>query len=132
MASSPASAWARSRGLTATGEEAGAVWRVTGMVEKPAVADAPSNLFIVGRYLLSPRIMALLASQTPGAGNEIQLTDAMVRLLEEEEMYAVVVDPNEGCDTGTPAAWAATNARMALADPVQRAAFVEALGGATF
>lgn len=119
-------------GTTATGEEPGAVWKVTGMVEKPAVADAPSNLFIVGRYLLSPRIMELLASQTPGAGNEIQLTDAMVRLLEEEEMYAVVVDPNEGCDTGTPAAWAATNARMALADPVQRAAFVEALGGATF
>jgi UTP--glucose-1-phosphate uridylyltransferase len=52
----------------------------------------------------------------------------MERLLEEEEMYALVVDPDEGCDTGTPAAWAATNARMALADDTQVEAFKEALG----
>ena len=112
-------------------EEPGAVWKVTGLVEKPAAEDAPSHLFIVGRYLLTPRIMELLANQGAGAGGEIQLTDAMERLLEEEEMYAVVVDPNEGCDTGTPAAWAATNARLALADPIQKAAFMEALGNAT-
>ena len=112
-------------------EEPGAVWKVTGLVEKPAAEEAPSHLFIVGRYLLTPRIMDLLANQGAGAGGEIQLTDAMERLLEEEEMYAVVVDPNEGCDTGTPAAWAATNARLALADPVQKAAFMEALGNAT-
>ena len=115
-------------GSTATGEEEGAVWKVTGLVEKPAPEDAPSHLFIVGRYLLTPRIMELLESQGAGAGGEIQLTDAMERLLAEEEMYAVVVDPLEGCDTGTPAAWAATNARMALSDPSQIAAFKEALG----
>lgn len=118
-------------GYDASGEEEGAVWKVTGMVEKPAPEDAPSHLFIVGRYLLSPRVMELLATQGPGAGGEIQLTDAMVRLLEEEEMYALVVDPSEGCDTGTPAAWAATNARVALSDPATRAAFVEALGPRT-
>ena len=112
----------------AQGEEEGAVWKVTGLVEKPSPEEAPSHLFIVGRYLLSPRIMDLLATQGTGAGGEIQLTDAMERLLEEEEMYALVVDPDEGCDTGTPAAWAATNARMALADPSQVAAFKEALG----
>ena len=115
-------------GMDAEDEQEGAVWRITGMVEKPSVEDAPSHLFIVGRYLLSPRIMDLLATQGTGAGGEIQLTDAMVRLLDEEEMYALVVDPDQGCDTGTPAAWAATNARMALADKSQRAAFVEALG----
>ncbi len=115
-------------GCDATGEDEGAVWKVTGLVEKPAPEDAPSHLFIVGRYLLSPRIMDLLATQGTGAGGEIQLTDAMERLLEEEEMYAVVVDPDKGCDTGTPAAWAATNARMALADETQVAAFKEALG----
>jgi UTP--glucose-1-phosphate uridylyltransferase len=104
------------------------VWKVTGLVEKPAPEDAPSHLFIVGRYLLTPRIMELLQTQGAGAGGEIQLTDAMQRLLAEEEMYAVVVDPLEGCDTGTPAAWAATNARMALSDPSQIAAFKEALG----
>ena len=119
---------------TLTGEEAqdieqeGAVWKVTGLVEKPAPKDAPSHLFIVGRYLLSPRIMDLLATQAAGAGGEIQLTDSMERLLDEEEMYALVVDPAEGCDTGTPAAWAATNARMALRDAAQREAFLEALG----
>lgn len=112
----------------ATGEQEGAVWRVTGLVEKPAPEDAPSHLFIVGRYLLSPRIMDLLATQGKGAGGEIQLTDSMERLLEEEQMYALVVDPDEGCDTGTPAAWAATNARLALRDPQMATAFKEALG----
>ena len=115
-------------GSDAEGEQEGAVWKVTGLVEKPSPEVAPSHLFIVGRYLLSPRIMGLLATQGPGAGNEIQLTDAMERLLAEEEMYALVVDPSEGCDTGTPAAWAATNARMALDDPAQADAFLEALG----
>ena len=115
-------------GSDATGENEGAVWKVSGMVEKPAREDAPSHLFIVGRYLLSPRTMDLLATQGVGAGGEIQLTDAMVRLLESEDMYALVVDPSEGCDTGTPAAWAATNARLALSDPEQESAFREALG----
>lgn len=115
-------------GTNACGEEEGAVWKVTGLVEKPKPEEAPSHLFIVGRYLLSPRIMDLLANQGTGAGGEIQLTDAMERLLEEEEMYALVVDPDQGCDTGTPAAWAATNARMALTDPTQVEAFKEALG----
>lgn len=112
----------------ASGEEEGAVWKVTGLVEKPKREEAPSHLFIVGRYLLTPRVMELLKTQTPGAGGEIQLTDAMQRLLADEEMYALVVDPDEGCDTGTPAAWAATNARMALADPASIDAFYEALG----
>ena len=115
-------------GVDAQGEEEGAVWKVTGLVEKPSPEEAPSHLFIVGRYLLSPRIMDLLATQGTGAGGEIQLTDAMERLLEEEEMYALVVDPDQGCDTGTPAAWAATNARMALSDATQIDAFKEALG----
>lgn len=107
----------------------GAVWKVSGLVEKPQPEDAPSRLFIVGRYLLSPRIMELLKSQTPGAGGEIQLTDAMERLLDEEEMFAVVVDPKRGCDTGTPLAWAATNARMAL-ESENNDEFRDALGHA--
>lgn len=109
-------------------EEPGSVLRLSGMVEKPAPEDAPTNLYIVGRYLLSPRVMELLQTQEPGAGGEIQLTDALERLLEEEEMYALVVDPAEGCDTGTPAAWVGTSARMALRDPAMREAFLEALG----
>ena len=72
--------------------------------------------------------MELLATQAPGAGNEIQLTDALVRLLADEEMYALVVDADEGRDTGTPAAWAGVNARAALEDPTTREAFLESLG----
>lgn len=108
-------------------EEPGAVWKVSGMVEKPAPELAPSHLFIVGRYLLTPRVMELLADQEPGAGNEIQLTDAMERSLAEEGMYAVVIDPAEGYDTGTPAGWIATNARMAAADERFSAAYAEAM-----
>ena len=106
----------------------GAVWRVTGMVEKPEPADAPTNLFMVGRYLLTSAVMRLLADQGAGAGGEVQLTDAMVRLLAEEEMYALVIDRSLGYDTGTPAGWIATNARMAAADPRMAAAFGEAMG----
>lgn len=85
------------------------VWKVNALVEKPALEDAPSNLAIFGRYLLSPRVMELLADVEPGAENEIQLTDALEALLKEEEMYALVVDPDEGFDTGNIDTWIATN-----------------------
>ena len=98
-------------------DEPGAVWRVSGLVEKPAAEEAPSNLYIVGRYLLSPLVMDLLADQEPGKGGEIQLTDAMARSLDREAMYAVVIDPLSGYDTGTPSGWIATNALMAASDP---------------
>ncbi len=98
-------------------DEPGAVWRISDLVEKPAVDESPSNLYIVGRYLLSARIMDLLADQEAGVGGEIQLTDAMARSLDVETMYAVVVDPLSGYDTGTPSGWIATNALMAAADP---------------
>lgn len=57
-------------------------------VEKPPRGEAPSNLAIMGRYILTPRIFALLETQEPGAGDEIQLTDAIQRLNEEESVYA--------------------------------------------
>lgn len=85
------------------------VWRVSSLVEKPAVKDAPSNLAVFGRYLLSPRVMELLADVEPGVGGEIQLTDALDALLREEEMYAFVIDPADGFDTGTVESWLATN-----------------------
>ena len=107
--------------------DAGAVWRVSGLVEKPAPEEAPSNLYIVGRYLLSPLVMDLLGDQTPGKGGEIQLTDAMARSLDREAMYAVVIDPLSGYDTGTPSGWMATNALMASEDPRFSGAFWEAI-----
>ena len=107
--------------------EPGAVWRVSGLVEKPDPAEAPSNLYIVGRYLLSPLVMDLLEDQAPGAGGEVQLTDAMARSLDREAMYAVVIDPLSGFDTGTPSGWMATNALMAASDPRFSGAFWEAV-----
>lgn len=88
------------------------VWKVNSLVEKPAVEDAPSNLAVFGRYLLTPRVMELLADAKPGAGNEIQLTDALDALLKEEEMYALVIDPEDGFDTGTVESWLDTNNRL--------------------
>ena len=107
--------------------EPGAVWRIGGLVEKPAPEAAPSNLYIVGRYLLSPLVMDLLADQQAGKGGEIQLTDAMARSLDREAMYAVVIDPLSGYDTGTPSGWIATNALMAASDPRFASAFWDAI-----
>lgn len=85
------------------------VWKISKLVEKPPVAEAPTNLAVFGRYLLSPRVMELLKEVKPGVGGEIQLTDALDALLAEEEMYALVVSPDDGFDTGTRESWLAAN-----------------------
>lgn len=58
------------------------------MVEKPKLEDAPSNFAVLGRYILEPEIFALLENQAPGAGNEIQLTDAIARLAKDKKVFA--------------------------------------------
>jgi len=63
-----------------------------GMVEKPALKDAPSNLKITGRYILQPELMGLLKDQAAGAGGEIQLTDAMARLMKQQNFHAFVYE----------------------------------------
>jgi UTP-glucose-1-phosphate uridylyltransferase len=64
------------------------VYRLNGMVEKPSIEKAPSQLAVLGRYILRPEIFEYLETQAPGAGNEIQLTDAIQRLLETQQVYA--------------------------------------------
>ncbi len=59
------------------------------MVEKPAPEDAPSNLIISGRYILQPAIFDKIATQNPGAGGEIQLTDAMLRVMQEQPFFGL-------------------------------------------
>ena len=77
-----------SYGIVGVGEPVGDdAFRLTGMVEKPAPKDAPSNLYISGRYILQPEIFDLLARGKRGAGNEIQLTDAMLTLAETQPFY---------------------------------------------
>ncbi|MGL6247776.1 MAG: UTP--glucose-1-phosphate uridylyltransferase GalU, partial [Culicoidibacterales bacterium] len=68
--------------------QAGRLVKLADMVEKPKQADAPSQMAVLGRYVLTPEIFDLLASQTPGAGNEIQLTDAIKRLMDRQAVYA--------------------------------------------
>lgn len=64
------------------------VYKVKGLVEKPAVEEAPSNVAILGRYIITPRIFKILEETKPGKGGEIQLTDALKTLVENEAMYA--------------------------------------------
>ena len=68
----------------------GDVVRITGLVEKPSVADAPSNLAVIGRYVLSPTVFDVLRTTPPGRGNEIQLTDAIQTLIATEPVHGVV------------------------------------------
>ena len=77
-----------SYGIVATDEFSNRRGRITAIVEKPSPADAPSNLAVVGRYVLSPRIFDLLEATRPGTGGEIQLTDAISALLAEESVLA--------------------------------------------
>lgn len=63
------------------------IYNCTGMVEKPKLEDAPSKQAIIGRYVLTPRIFALLEETRPGAGGEIQLTDGIKALLKEEKVF---------------------------------------------
>jgi UTP--glucose-1-phosphate uridylyltransferase len=70
----------------------GRLYSIEDLVEKPAPADAPSDLAIIGRYILTPGIFAELSSTGRGAGGEIQLTDALHRLLAKEPIYGYVFD----------------------------------------
>ncbi len=65
---------------------------VTGLVEKPPVADAPSNKIVSGRYILQPEVMRVLEDQGKGAGGEIQLTDAMARMIGTQPFHAVTFE----------------------------------------
>ena len=78
-----------SYGVIAPGEAKGALTEVTGLVEKPPVAEAPSNKILSGRYILQPEVMRVLESQGKGAGGEIQLTDAMARMIGTQPFHAV-------------------------------------------
>ena len=79
-------------GIVSLEKQDGRLNRMTGMVEKPAPGTEPSNLFISGRYILQPEIFALLAAQERGAGGEIQLTDAMARLMGLQDFHAYEYD----------------------------------------
>jgi UTP--glucose-1-phosphate uridylyltransferase len=76
-------------GILKVGRDDGRLVEVTGLVEKPAPKDAPSNLSIIGRYILMPEVIGYLARMERGAGNEVQLTDGMARLIGEQPFHGL-------------------------------------------
>lgn len=89
------------------------LYSVTGMVEKPRPGTAPSNLIILGRYLIQPEIFEILGQQGAGAGGEIQITDAMQRLMEEQPFYALEYD-GQSFDCGSKVGFLVANIAYAL------------------
>ena len=103
-------------GIVALEEQKGRLNKMTGMVEKPAPGTEPSNLFISGRYVLNPEIFDILATQERGAGNEIQLTDAMHTLMATQPFHALEYD-GVTYDCGDKLGWLRANVAMALKRP---------------
>ena len=117
-------------GIVALEKAEGRLNRMTGMVEKPAPGTEPSNLFISGRYVLNPEIFAILGDRHRGAGGEIQLTDAMHKLMDIQPFHALEYD-GITYDCGDKIGWLRANVAMALQRPdlagAARAAFTELL-----
>ena len=95
-------------GIIAPKSQNGALMEMSGMVEKPAIEDAPSNFSITGRYILQPEIFDLLAKTGKGAGGEIQLTDAMAELLGLQQFFALNF-AGESHDCGSKLGWLKAN-----------------------
>jgi UTP--glucose-1-phosphate uridylyltransferase len=111
-------------GIVGRGRAAGAGFEITEMVEKPARGKAPSNFYLNGRYILQPEIFDILANQARGAGNEIQLTDGMLKLKGSQSFFAY---PYLGrvFDCGSPEGFVEANLSFAL----QRDDMRERIGG---
>jgi UTP--glucose-1-phosphate uridylyltransferase len=105
-----------SYGVIDPGVRQGKLTEVKGLVEKPAVEDAPSNLIISGRYILQPEVMRILEAQEKGAGGEIQLTDAMARMIGDQPFHAVTFDGRR-YDCGSKTGYIEANLAVALDRP---------------
>lgn len=115
-------------GIVGVADRAAKVSRITTMVEKPPKGTAPSNLHITGRYILQPGIFQLLETQERGAGGEIQLTDAMIRMQKagDEPFHAVRFD-GAIYDTGSKLGFLMANVAYALARDDLAAGFKQEL-----
>jgi UTP--glucose-1-phosphate uridylyltransferase len=101
-------------GVVGVGKTRGKAFEITKMVEKPPRDKAPSNLSITGRYILQPEIFKILADQPRGAGNEIQLTDAMIRLAQQQPFFGLKFD-GQSFDCGSKIGFLTANVAYALA-----------------
>ena len=100
-------------GIVSVGQEFGQTFEITGMVEKPPKGTAPSNYIISGRYILQPEIFDLLSTQERGAGNEIQLTDSMIRLMKQQQFFGMKYQ-GKTYDTGSKIGFLMANVAYAL------------------
>ena len=103
-------------GIVAVGETFGQTFEITGMVEKPKQGTAPSNFIISGRYILQPEIFSILERGETGAGGEIQLTDAMIRLAEQQKFFGLRFD-GRTYDTGSKIGFLTANLAYGLERP---------------
>ena len=100
-------------GIVGVEDASAKVSKITGMVEKPPRGTAPSNLHITGRYILQPEIFDLLSTQERGAGNEIQLTDSMIRLMKSQQFFGMKYQ-GKTYDTGSKIGFLMANVAYAL------------------
>ena len=100
-------------GVITPGARDGAITEVRGLVEKPKPGTAPSNLSVIGRYILQPEVMRVLETQGKGAGGEIQLTDAMARMIDGQPFHGVTFDGRR-YDCGDKAGYVQANLAVAL------------------
>jgi len=100
-------------GIVAYQAEGVGLLRLTDMVEKPAIGDAPSHMAIVGRYIFTPRLMEILQDVQPGSGGEIQLTDAIAQLAKEEPVHGVLLE-GQRFDAGHPEGFLVANTLLGL------------------
>ena len=105
-----------SYGVIAPGRQDGNLTEVTGLVEKPRKEDAPSNLIISGRYILQPEVLQVLETQGKGAGGEIQLTDAMARMIGHQPFHAVTF-AGKRYDCGSKTGFVEATLALALERP---------------
>jgi UTP--glucose-1-phosphate uridylyltransferase len=101
-------------GIVGVGKQNGSAFHITSMIEKPQVEDAPSNLSITGRYILQPEVLDFLGTQTRGAGGEIQLTDAMLRLAQTQPFFGLKFE-GKSFDCGSKIGFLTANVAYALA-----------------
>ena len=101
-------------GVVGVGKQHGKAFEITSMVEKPPREQAPSNLTILGRYILQPEVFTLLEHQTTGAGGEIQLTDALIGLAKTQPFYGLRYE-GRSFDCGSKVGFLAANVAYALA-----------------
>ncbi len=101
-------------GIVALDGQSGRLNKMTGMVEKPAPGTEPSNLFISGRYVLTPDVFGILNEKATGAGGEIQLTDAMLKMLNAGKPFHALEYDGTTYDCGDKLGWLRANVAMAL------------------